>query len=184
MKITYQDYISDGGVAIGPGQGTFWSDTWEQPQEFAIGIANNSLLDGNLQLNADVIYKDYSSAEFYKDFYRDQTVFALGAQLTTGKAKWRLGYSYAREPLKRNLDPGLIGIGDQYTIGAPGGGQINVNGEVVEYFQATNAGAVWENSVSAGFGYPLLPNLAVVPHAAFPLNNEVNLCSPNNVEEK
>jgi long-chain fatty acid transport protein len=184
LKITYHDYISNGGVAIGPGQGTFWSDTWEQPQEFAIGIANNSLLDGNLQLNADVIYKDYSSAEFYKDFYRDQTVFALGAQLTTGKAKWRLGYSYARDPLKRNLDPGLIGIGDQYTIGAPGGGQINVNGEVVEYFQATNAGAVWENSVSAGFGYQLLPNVAVDTHAAFALNNDVNVGAHNKVEAK
>lgn len=157
LKITYEDYISNGYSAPGvpiptsPGEDGFWSDAWQQPQEFAIGIANNSLMGGNLQINADVIYKDYSSADFYKDFFRDQTVYALGGQLTTGKAQWRLGYSYARDPLKRNLDPGLIGIGNNFTIGLPGGaGQIPVTGAVVEYFQSTNAGAIWEHSFTAG----------------------------------
>jgi len=182
LKIQYEDYISNGGVPIGPGKGTFWSDYWQQPQEFAIGIANNSLINGNLQINADIIHKDYSSADFYKDFYRDQTVFALGTQLTTGKAKWRLGYSHARDPIKRNLNPGLIGIGNNYTIGAPGGGQIPVTGPVVEYFQATNAGAIWEDSVSAGLGYQLLPNLSVDAHAAFALKEDLNIGGHTKVE--
>ncbi len=184
LKIHYEDYISNGGVAIGPGEGTFWSDYVQQPQEFAIGISSNTLMGGNLMINADVIHKDYSGADFYKDFFRDQTVFALGAQLTTGKAKWRVGYSYARDPLKKNLDPGIIGIGNNFTIGAPGGGQIPVSGAVVEYFQATNAAAIWENSVAAGFGYQLLPNLAVDVHAAFALEEDQNIGGHTEVESK
>lgn len=189
LKITYEDYISNGysapgvGIPTGPGKDSYWSDTWQQPQEFAIGVSNNSLMDGNLLINADIIHKDYSGADFYKDFYRDQTVFALGAQLTTGKAQWRLGYSHARDPLKRNLNAGPIGIGNQTTIGFPGGtGQIVVNGAVVEYFQATNAGAVWEDSFSAGFGYQLLPMLRVDAHGAFAPSETQNIGPANKVK--
>ncbi len=182
LKITYEQYISNGGVPIAPGKGTFWSDAWQQPQEFAIGVANNSLMGGNLQINADIIYKDYSGASFYKDFFRDQTVFALGGQLTTGKAQWRLGYSHARDPIKRNLNPGLIGIGNNFTIGAPGGGQIPVTGAVVEYFQATNAAAIWEDSFSAGFGYQLLPMLRVDAHGAFAPSETQNIGPANKVK--
>jgi long-chain fatty acid transport protein len=182
LKIHYEDYISNGGVPIGPGKGTFWSDYWQQPQEFAIGIANNSLMDGNLQINADIIHKDYSGADFYKDFFRDQTVFALGGQLTTGKAQWRLGYSYARDPIKRNLNPGVIGIGNNTTIGAPGGGQIPVNGAVVEYFQATNAAAIWEHSITAGAGYQVLPMLRVDGHFGFAPSETDNIGPANRVK--
>jgi len=161
LKITYEEYIADGS-------GGFWDDAWQQPQEFAVGIANNSLMDGNLQINADIIHKDYSGADFYKDFFRDQTIFALGGQLTTGKAQWRLGYSYARDPIKRNLDPGIIGIGNNFVIGDIGNpnAPLNVTGPIVEYFQATNAGAIWEHSISAGIGYQVLPMLKLDVHAA------------------
>ena len=189
LKITYEDYISNGysapGVSIptGPGEDGFWSDAWQQPQEFAIGIANNSLIDGNLQINADIIYKDYSSADFYKDFFRDQTVFALGGQLTTGKAQWRLGYSYAIDPLKRSFKTGVIGIGNNPTIGTPGGtGQIPINSALVEYFQSTNAGTIWEHSFSAGVGYQLLPMLRVDAHAAFAPSEKDNVGAANVVE--
>lgn len=189
LKITYEDYISNGFSAPGvpiptsPGEDGYWSDAWQQPQEFAIGVANNSLLGGDLLIAADIIHKDYSSADFYKDFFRDQTVFALGGQLTTGKAQWRLGYTHARSPLKENLDPGLIGIGNNFTIGLPGGaGQIPVTGAVVEYFQATNAGAIWEDSFSAGFGYQVLPMLRVDAHAAFAPSEKDNVGPANEVE--
>lgn len=184
MKITYRDYIAKGntsGSLAAPGADGFWSDAWQQPQEFAIGIANNSLMDGNLQINADIIHKDYSGADFYKDFFRDQTVFALGGQLTTGKAQWRLGYSYARDPIKRNLNPGLIGIGNNFVIGSPVG-PIPVTGAVVEYFQATNAAAIWEHSITAGLGYQLLPMLRVDGHFGFAPSESGNIGPANKVE--
>lgn len=162
LKIHYEEYISNGS-------GGFWDDYWQQPQEFAIGVSNNSLMGGDLLISADLIHKDYSGADFYKDFFRDQTVFALGGQLTTGKAQWRLGYTHARDPIKRNLDPGLIGIGNNFVIGAPGAPNtpLPVTGPIVEFFQATNAAAIWEHSFSAGIGYQVLPTLRVDAHGAF-----------------
>lgn len=165
LRIEYDDYIDRG-------DGTYWSDHVAQPQELAIGIANNSLFGGNLQINADIIHKDWSSAAFYKDFYRDQTVFALGAQLTTGKAQWRVGYSHARDPIKRNLPLAeVIGIGGNDVIKSAVG-PVPVTGAVVEYFQATNAGAIWENTITAGFGYQVTPEIKVDLHAAYTLDED------------
>ncbi len=166
LNIEYEQYIARG-------DGTFWDDHVAQPEEFAIGIANNSLVGGNLQVNLDVIHKDWSDAQFYKDFYRDQTVVALGTQLTTGPAQWRIGYSHARDPIKRNLPlTTVIGIGNNTEIGAPGGGSIPVTGAVVEYFQATNAAAIWEDTITAGVGYQLLPNIKIDLHAAYTLDED------------
>jgi long-chain fatty acid transport protein len=61
LKIKY-DNVVDNASPIGPGQGNFWSVHAEQPQEFAVGVSNNSLMGGNLLVSADVIYKDWSSA--------------------------------------------------------------------------------------------------------------------------
>lgn len=175
LKIRYDNYITDGS-------GGYWSDHVAQPAEIAFGIANNSLMGGNLQINADVIHKDWSGAAFYTDFYRDQTVFNLGAQLTTGAAQWRVGYSHVRDPIKRNLDSGRIGIGGNDPIGGPGnsgGSQLPVTGQVVEFFQATNAAAIWENTVTAGMGYQIMPNIKVDVHAAFSLENEEDIGGVN-----
>jgi long-chain fatty acid transport protein len=172
LVLEYDDYIAQG-------DGSFWSDDVAQPQEFAVGIANNSLMGGNLQLNADVIYKNWEDANFYKDFYRDQTVLALGAQLTTGPAQWRIGYSHARDPIKRNLPAStVIGIGNNNIIGGPGG-PIPVTGAVVEYFQATNAAAIWEDTITAGMGYQVLPNVKVDVHAAYTLERDQDIGSLN-----
>ncbi len=172
LVLEYDDYISDGS-------GGFWSDDVAQPEEYAIGIANNSLMGGNLQINADVIHKNWSSANFYKDFYRDQTVFALGAQLTTGAAQWRIGYSHAKDPIKRNLPLAEeIGIGNNNVIGGPGG-PVSVTGAVVEYFQATNAAAIWEDTVTAGIGYQVTPNIKVDVHAAYTIERDQDIGSLN-----
>ena len=169
LVIEYDDYISDGS-------GGFWSDDVAQPQEFAVGIANNSLMGGNLQLNADIVYKNWEDANFYKDFYRDQTVFALGAQLTTGPAQWRIGYSHARDPIQRNLGPAgaQSDIGNNTVINSQFG-PLPVTNAVVEYFQATNAGAVWEDTITAGLGYQVMPNVKVDVHAAYTLNNDLQI---------
>jgi long-chain fatty acid transport protein len=174
LVLEYDDYIAKG-------DGTFWSDDVAQPEEFAVGIANNSLMGGNLQINADIIHKNWSSANFYKDFYRDQTVFALGAQLTTGPAQWRIGYSHARDPIKRNLPQSFtqnIGIGNNDQIGLANE-PFGVSGPVVEYFQATNAGAVWEDTITVGMGYQLMPNIKADVHAAYTIEKDQDIGSLN-----
>lgn len=167
LKIKYDDFVDNGGP-IAPGKGNFWSINVEQPQEFAVGLANNSLMGGNLLLNADVIYKDWSSADLYKDIFRDQTVFALGAQLTTGAAKWRVGYSHARDPIKRNVDSS---IGGATSLGF-NGTSVPLNPSITQYFQATNAEPIWENQITAGFGYQLTDKISADSHVAFALNNK------------
>ncbi|MBF5037905.1 outer membrane protein transport protein [Methylophilus sp. 13] len=166
LKIKY-DNVVDNGVAIAPGKGNFWDVNVEQPQEFAIGISNNSLLDGNLRIGADVIYKDWSSADLYKDIFRDQTIFALGGELKTGAAKWRLGYTHARDPIKRNVGSSIAGV---TSMGSPVG-TLTLNPSLVQYFQATNAEPIWEDQVTAGFGYALTESLALDTHVAFALKN-------------
>lgn len=52
---------------------------------------------------ADVIWKNWENAKFYEDIYENQTIVALGAQLTQGKAKWRVSYSHADGPMKSNV---------------------------------------------------------------------------------
>ena len=170
LKIKYKDFV-DNGSPIGPGKGNFWSVDVEQPQEFAVGVSNNSLMGGNLLVSADVIYKDWSSADMYKDFFRDQTVFALGAQLTTGAAKWRVGYSHARDPIKRNVGSSIGGA----TGLAFNGATIPLSPTVVQYFQATNAEPIWEDQISAGFGYQLTKTISADSHVAFALNNSEDI---------
>lgn len=166
LKIEYDKFVDNGGP-IGPGKGNFWSVDVEQPQEFALGLANNSLMDGNLQLNGDIIFKDWSNADLYKDFYRDQIVYALGAQLKTGEAKWRVGYSYARDPIKRNVGSSIGGV---TSMGSPVG-TLMLTPSLVEYFQVTNTASIWEHQISGGFGYQFTKQLSFDSHAAVALAN-------------
>jgi long-chain fatty acid transport protein len=166
LKIKY-DNVVDNGAPITPGGGNFWDVKVEQPQEFAIGISNNSLMDGNLRLGADIIYKDWSSADLYKDIFRDQTVFALGGELKTGAARWRLGYSHARDPIKRSVGSSIAGV---TSMGSPVGTLV-LNPSLVQYFQATNAEPIWEDQVTAGFGYALTDAITLDSHVAFALKN-------------
>jgi long-chain fatty acid transport protein len=172
LRIRYHDFVDNGGP-IGSGTSHFWSNDVEQPQEFAVGLANSTLMGGNLLLGADIIYKDWSSADLYKDFFRDQTVFSLGAQLTTGAAKWRVGYSHARDPIKRhvgNTIGGDTGLGFN-------GVTVPLSPPVIQYFQATNAEPIWEDQISAGFGYQLTDKISADTHVAFALNNKQTIGS-------
>ena len=92
----------------------------------------------------------------------------MGAQLTTGAAKWRVGYSYARDPIKRSVGSSIAGVPSF----AYNGATVPLTPSVVQYFQATNAEAIWEHQVSAGFGYQLTDKISFDSHAAFALENK------------
>ncbi len=63
----------------------------DQPETFGFGYANRSLLDGDLLIAADVYYKLWEEAALWEDVFVNQWAFALGAQLTRGRNKFRAG---------------------------------------------------------------------------------------------
>lgn len=123
----------------GPAGDIYLDTDLELPSNYGLGIANNSLMDGRLLIAVDVLYKEWSDADFMRAVYRDQWVFQLGTQYTIGRAKLRLGYAYAQNPL---LDtPG----GSAGGVTPPGGRPL------VSYVQSTLA-VTNEHRISGGIG--------------------------------
>ena len=52
--------------------GVFDDTKISQPANFGIGIANDSLMNGNLLLSADFMYKQWEDTDFWQDVYEDQ----------------------------------------------------------------------------------------------------------------
>lgn len=146
----------------------FHSPTFEQPQEVAVGLANEGLMNGQLLLAADVIWKDWSSADSYRDIYDDQTVIAIGAQYTTGPYKFRAGFTHADSPIKSNVGSSVGNI----TSLLVGGGTVAMNPALTQYVQATNAEVIWEDQISAGFGMQLSSNISLDAHVGYSLNRD------------
>lgn len=161
LKINYKNLTNDG-----PGQ--FNDFEIEQPQEVALGLASRHLMGGALLLALDVVYKDWDSAEFYRDFYKSQTVVALGAQLSTGAAQWRVGYSHANSPMKKSLGNS---IGGKSSFGL-NGVSIPITPAVIQYFQAVDAEVIWRDQVTAGAGFQLNKNLRIDGHVNFALSED------------
>ncbi len=141
----------------------YHSPTFEQPQEVGIGIANKSLMRGDLLLAADVIWKDWSSAESYQDLYDDQYVFAIGAQYSTGPYRIRAGFSHADSPIKNNVGSS---VGDITSLSV-GGTTVAMNPALTQYVQATNAEVIWENQATLGFGMDITSNIVVDAHVGY-----------------
>lgn len=146
----------------------FHSPTFEQPQEVGLGIANESLLGGDLLLAADVIWKDWSGAESYQDLYEDQYVFALGVQYSMGPYRIRAGYAHADSPIKSNVGSNVGNI----TSLLVGGATAPMNPALTQYVQATNAEVIWEDQVSMGFGMDLTPAVTLDAHAGYSLKRD------------
>lgn len=161
LSIKYNDVVNYNTNA-------FWDLTVEQPEEFAFGLSNSSLLNGKLLLAADVIWKNWENAKFYKDIYENQTIVALGAQLTQGKAKWRVGYSHVNGPMKSNVGSS---VGEATSL-AYNGANIPLTPSLVRYLQATNAEVIWQDQVTAGFGYELTKNIQLDAHVGMALSRD------------
>ncbi len=118
-----------------------------QPETIGLGWANHSLMDGNLLIAADVYYKLWDSAPLWEDVFVNQWVFAVGTQLTRGKLKYRLGYSYNSNPLNHSVGGSLDGF--------------PVAQDVVQLFQASSTAVINQHRITAGIGRQgfLIPNL-------------------------
>ena len=137
-----------------------------QPANVGIGVANNSLLGGDLLIMADVMYKLWGDADFWQDLYEDQWVYSLGAQLTRGKWDYRVGYGYADDPTKEDATAPIGPLTQVYSnIGV-----IPLSDPVIQYLQATQTEVIYKHRVTAGLGYSGflgMPELDIDTHVGY-----------------
>ncbi len=107
------------------------------PDNLVFGIANNSLMDGRLLLALDIVYKQWDNADLFGELYDNQWVFQTGAQYSAGRARLRLGYVYAQNPLQSN-------------VGISAGG-VTVGVDAIQYVQAQMA-AINQHRITGGIG--------------------------------
>jgi len=118
--------------------GTYRDLHVQQPQTMGLGWANHRLMDGQLLLAADVYYKLWENADMYKDIYVNQWAFAVGAQLTRCKNKFRLGYSYNTNPINHNVGSSLSGL--------------PVAQAAIQFLQAAETATITQHRLTGGFG--------------------------------
>jgi long-chain fatty acid transport protein len=81
------------------------------PANYAVGVANNRLMDGRLLLAADVLFKHWDTAYMFGDLYTNQWVLQLGAQYCINpRIRLRLGYAYAENPIDTTLGQSVGGV--------------------------------------------------------------------------
>jgi long-chain fatty acid transport protein len=91
--------------------GSFQNVEMDLPANTGFGIANSCLMNGRLLLAADVLYKNWSNADFYKAIYDDQWVFQFGSQyIVNPRLRLRSGYAYNTEVAKNNVDGTIGGV--------------------------------------------------------------------------
>ena len=127
-------------------------------------------MKGNLLLELDVTYKDWNSAEAYKDLYDSQTVFSLGTQLTTGAFKWRAGFIHADSPIKKNVGSNVGDIDSLYIAAL--GGNTPLNPGLTHYVQAVNTEVIREDQVTFGLGWDINKTVTLDFHAAIALKRD------------
>lgn len=150
--------------------GKYHDPTFEQPGEIAIGVSNSSLMNGHLLLELNITYKDWNSAEAYKDLYDSQTVYSFGAQLTTGDLKWRAGLIHTDSPIKENVGNHIGDIDSLYIAAL--GGKTALNPGLVHYVQAVNTEVIWEDQVTFGVGWDINKTVSLDFHAAVALKRD------------
>ncbi len=117
------------------------------PPNIALGVSNCSLANGRLLLAADFLYKFWEDATLFDAIYENQFAVQLGAQYTARRAKFRLGYVWAEDPMidvPGNVIAGITPPGAANTIQYIQGLVPNING----------------SRISGGIGIPnLMPGI-------------------------
>lgn len=130
------------------GSPTYRNVNIAQPTTLGLGVANRSLMDGDLLLAADVYYKLWEDAALWQDIMVNQWALAVGAQLTRGNMKYRVGYSYNSNPINHSVGSSFDGIG-------------GIAADAIQLYQASSAPFVNQHRITGGVGRQdfLLPGL-------------------------
>jgi long-chain fatty acid transport protein len=145
----------------------------DQPANIGFGISNRDLMDGNLLLSADLLYKYWSDADFWQDIYDDQIVVTAGAQLSNDKWRYRIGYGYGDDPNRAN--PTKLGTLTSIRSGIPGI-TIPISTPVIQYIQATQTEVIYEHRLTVGIGYKdfLMPGFDLDFHFGWQFEGDRN----------
>jgi long-chain fatty acid transport protein len=108
---TRQPFHFDNAVLLNPGPGqTNFDVDMDLPQNIGVGVANESLMDGQLLLAVDVLYKLWDEAAMYSAVYDNQWVAQFGTQYTMGRYKLRAGYVWAENPIDQTPGNNIGGV--------------------------------------------------------------------------
>src|SRR5262245_14535008 len=137
---TRQAFQFNNAFVLNPGPGQISRDVrLDLPENLGLGVAYSALMDGNLLIAVDVLYKLWNQAPLFQAVYNNQLVVQVGSQYTVGRYRLRAGYAWAQNP----LDP---------TPGSNIGGVIEPGGlAAVRYTQGVLAIAN-QHRISAGIG--------------------------------
>jgi long-chain fatty acid transport protein len=130
----------------------------EAPQQLGLGAAY-LFLNGQLLVEADVKWINWSDADGYKDFdWDDQWVFAIGAQLEpVHNLFFRIGYNYGENPVnEHNGWDGSFASGE--TINVQG---VGIRRYYYETFRIIGFPAIVEHHFTIGIGYRFTDNFSI-----------------------
>ena len=172
IRITYEDVVqtTDGGGE------TFADFTLEQPLQLNFGVATTDAFMKDTYFEVDLLWKNYSAAEGYQDFWQNSWKLALGAshKLPTpvGALTLRAGYSYTSDLLK---DPNSLGssVGSLTSVRL-GAGAAPLNPDFIRLFQATAANGYWRHGISGGVAVQALENLRFDLYANYAFGGETD----------
>ena len=106
-----QPFHFDNAVVFNPGPTQTNIDVdMDLPQNIGVGVANESLMDGQLLLAVDVLYKLWDEAAMYSAVYDNQWVAQFGSQYTMGRYKLRAGYVWAENPIDSTPGTNIGGV--------------------------------------------------------------------------
>ncbi len=122
--------------------------SFDHPENLGLGIADQSLMDGRLLVAMDVLFKQYSNADFLSSIYDNQWVYQFGLQFQANdRVKLRCGYSYNTDPMRAATVTEIGGV--PVPDGIPG----------LRYIQGQFA-AITLHHITAGVGISnLLPGI-------------------------
>jgi long-chain fatty acid transport protein len=139
MRFQFPEAVTVGGV--------YRDLRIDQPATIGFGFANRRLMGGNLLIAGDIYYKFWEDAALWQDVFIDQWAFAFGTQLTRGRNKFRLGYSYNTNPINHQVGTRLDGF--------------PIAQAELQLFQAASTAVINQHRLTGGIGRQgfLLPNL-------------------------